>query len=358
MKNKIIFLSLFYFIGVQSIFSQITINNNDMPSANDTFRISVTNNIHAIDPTVAGANSIWDFSSLTLNSQTVDTFFSVLSTYIPVTYNLVFNSFLDQVHKATVVNRNFNTASPFPQVQITETFNFLKSSSSGYVQVGQGAKINGVPTAMKYDIPENFFIFPMQLGNIDSSTSKYGNSIPSLGYYGQKIRRINLVDAYGSLTTPYGTFDAMRVKSLIYTTDTLYVDTIVHYGTTINRPLETQYIWLGDNQGEPLLQVSKTGNQYTIRYKDHMPVNTFVNPFVVNNESLFAFPVPAKNNLRIITELLFQTLIISDILGKEVKTFSTGCNNIDISSLQKGIYFIKMYNEKHELLNSQKIVKE
>lgn len=338
-------------------FTQITINNNDMPVPNDTFRISTTINIHSLDPAVAGANASWDFSILTSNTQTIDTFFSVLSSYIPVTYNLAYNNFLDPIHKATVATRNFNTSSPFPQVQISETFNFFKSSSSGYVQVGQGAKINGLPTTMKYDVPETFFTFPMQLGNIDSSTSKYGNTIPSLGYYGQTIHRINTVDAYGSLTTPYGTFDVMRVKSLIYKQDTMYIDTILQYGTTINRPLETQYIWLGDNQGEPLLQISKINNQFTIRYKDSI-FSTSITPEFIFHKSLFAFPVPAKDNIRIISEESFHHLLIIDILGKNVKTVLNGFNFIDISDLQKGIYFIHMFDTKNQLISSQKIIKE
>lgn len=336
--------------------AQVTINNNDMPFPDDTFRISNTTNILGADPSVAGAGVSWDFSTLVPVSQTIDTFFSVLSSYIPLTYNLVFNNFLDPEHKATVVTRNFNTMNPFPQVQVSETFNFFKSSGSGYVQVGQGAKINGIPTAMKYDVPENFFTFPMQLGNIDSTISSYGNSIPGVGYYGQTIKRVNTVDAYGSLTTSYGTFDVMRVRSLIYTSDTLYMDTI-HYGFHINRPTETQYIWLGDNQGEPLLQVSKINNTYTIRYQDSIFSITPV-PALSGVKPLFAFPVPAKDKITITCDQAYHHLVISDLMGKKAVTTGNDPSNIDISSLKKGIYFIRMLDNDNQVLGCQKIIKE
>ncbi len=338
-------------------FCQITINNVDMPASGDTFRISITNNLHGVDPTITGQGVSWDFSLLTPTSQTVDSFFGILSTYIPVTYNLVYNNPFDQAHQANVVTRSFNTMNPFPQVQISEMFNFFKSSSSGYTQVGQGAKVNGIPTAMKYDNAESFYKFPMQYGNVDSTVSKYGTSIPGLGYYGQTIKRVNLVDGYGTLTTPFGTFGVMRVKSLIYTIDTLYIDTILHYGTTINRPLETQYIWLGDNQGDPLLLISKTNNIPTVRYKDNIPASNAINS-VFSNQSITLFPNPAKNILKITSDKKIGKAVISNMLGETLLIRENNFSDINISNLEKGIYLLRIYSDNRALLSVNKFIKE
>ncbi|MBI5220016.1 MAG: T9SS type A sorting domain-containing protein [Bacteroidia bacterium] len=352
---KKIFCCLLLIIPIWAI-AQITIDNNDMPVPNDTFRLSLTNNLQGIDPALTGQNYTWDFTALTPNSQTIDTFFSVLSSYIPVAYNLVFNNPLDQAHKATVATRSFVTTNPVPQVQISETYDFFKVAGSGYTKVGQGAKINGLPAPMKYDVPEIFYTFPVQYGHIDSSASAYGLSVPGMGYYGQFIKRVNTVDGYGSLTTPYGTFDAMRIKSVIYTSDTIYLDTISH-GFLINRPTETQYIWLGDNQGDPLLLVSKTNNNTNVRYKDHF-VATDVSNNLIRNREIRIIPNPVKESFTVFSDIPYSKIEILDITGKLITTQKNKTGEINISTLTEGLYFIKIYDNNNILLATKKINKK
>ena len=326
-----------------------------MPVGGQNYRLSVINNLHNANITATGQNYNWDFSQLTPNTQTVDTFFTILSTqYIPVAYNLIYNDPFDQAHKADVVTRSFNSTNPFPQIQITENFNFYKSSNSGYSQVGQGAKINGVPTPMKYDNAESFFTFPMTFGNTDSSVSKYSLNIPGVGYYGETIKRVNLVDGFGTLATPYGTFDVMRVKSLINTKDTIYLDTI-HFGIHLNKPLETQYIWLGDNQGDPLLFISKINNNVTVRYKDSLHILNNINN-VFNNQGLALFPNPAKDILKISPAQNIEKIEIMDVLGDVLLVKEQNLSEINISSLTKGIYMVRIYSKNG--ITTRKFIKE
>ena len=358
MKNYLL-MPLFFVLSCVSLhsFGQITIDNNDMPAGGENFNISITSNLQGVSASATGQNISWDFSALTTNNQTVDTFFSILATqYIPVTYNLIYNNPLDQAHRANVVTRSFNSNNPFPQVQITENFNFYKSSSSGYAQVGQGAKINGIPTAMKYDVALSLFKFPMVYGDMDSTVSKYGTAIPTIGYYGQTFKRVNKVDGYGSLTTPYGTFDVMRVKSVINTVDTIYLDTL-HFGTHLNRPVETQYIWLGDNQGDPLLFISKVGNNTTIRFKDN--ISTAVETGNrINNRDIIIFPNPASTSINIISETNIGKAEIINILGEIVLTRENNITVLNISSLKTGIYMVRLYSENGTLITVRKFIKE
>ena len=141
----------FFFLRTLSSESQVIIDNLDLPAANDTFRLSLTGNLHGLDPAITGENITWVFTALTSNSQTIDTFFNVAST--PVVYNVVFNNPLDQAHRASFATRDFNSFNPIPQIQISETYNFSKVSASQYTQVGMGAIVNGVATPVKYDPP-------------------------------------------------------------------------------------------------------------------------------------------------------------------------------------------------------------
>src|SRR3989339_1230254 len=150
---KLIFitsLTLFFFLNIP-LFSQVIINDSDMPIANDTFRLSLTGNLHGLDPAITGDNITWVYTALTSNSQTIDTFFTVTST--PVMYNVIFNNPLDQEHRANFATRDFNSVNPISQIQISETYNFLKVTASEYTQVGMGAIVNGIATPVKYDPP-------------------------------------------------------------------------------------------------------------------------------------------------------------------------------------------------------------
>ena len=340
-----------------SSFGQITINDADMPASGDTFNISIINNIQGVDLSLTGQNYNWDFSQLNENSQTVDTFFSMLATqYIPVTYNVSFNNPLDPDHRANAATRSFNSHNPMPQIQITENYFFYKSSGDGYFVVGQGAKINTIPTPMKYDVPETVFKFPLTYGNVDSTVSKYNLNIPGVGYYGETIKHVNKVDGYGSLKTPYGTFNVMRVKSVINTTDTIFLDTL-GFGTHINKPQETRYSWLGDDQGEPLLQITKTNNNISARFKDNLSLAGNDNVFV-NNKFLSLFPNPAKDVLKINSDEVIGKVEILNILGQMVLLPENSFSTINISSLKKGIYMIRIYRENGALLSVRKFIKE
>ena len=84
-------ITLFTLVLTATItFAQITITDVDMPSVNDTIRLSLTNNIQSIDPALTGTNYSWNFSTLTPTTQRVDTFFAVSST--PFAYQLFFNN--------------------------------------------------------------------------------------------------------------------------------------------------------------------------------------------------------------------------------------------------------------------------
>ena len=63
--------------------AQIIIHSTDMPSAGDTIRLSIAPVFTpGIDLTITGADTTWDFSQLQWNTQTIDTFLTVLSTGI------------------------------------------------------------------------------------------------------------------------------------------------------------------------------------------------------------------------------------------------------------------------------------
>ncbi|MBL4625008.1 MAG: hypothetical protein JKY42_07710, partial [Flavobacteriales bacterium] len=254
---KIGFSFLLVFQTLQS-FSQITITDADMSSVNDVVIESVVplNSLDTIDPSLTGVNYTWDFCHLSIDNQRVDTFISVSST--PLTYQFYFNNaFLYPGYDASYAKRgqeiNFNQAGI--GVSITDVYDYFKNDASDYKQVGFGANINGIPASIQYDGIDYIYRFPMNYGNIDSSNAAFVVDVPTLGTYGQKIDRRNEVDGWGEITTPFGTYDALRVRTTLTITDTVYL-TLANFGTTIPRPAEYVYTWLANGEGIPIMTVT------------------------------------------------------------------------------------------------------
>jgi hypothetical protein len=77
---------------------------------------------------------------------------------------------------------------------------------------------------------------------------------------------------------------------------------------------------------------------------------------IQNNISLY--PNPTKERVYINTSIPIKKITISNLLGQEIKNYNTSQvkSSIDISELNKGIYFVKIYTEK--VAHTTKLIKE
>ncbi len=348
---KKIFCALLLALFFLSSFSQPIIDKNDMPVVGDTIRLSITNDDNGIDYTLTGADYTWDFSSLTEDEQRVDTFVSVTTT--PLLYQVDFNNPLDTTHKATIAQPQPDITQ-LPNVQFTEVFYFFRASDYTYTQVGQGAKVNSIPTPIKYNDPELLYTFPLTYGATDSSQYEYHLQIPSLGYYGESKRRINIVDGWGTLITPFDTFPTIRVFSTSYIHDTIYMDTL-GMGFAQDRT-ELEYKWLTDTIGLPALNVIKRGggNNVSLEYKHKYIVGAGTNDYPYTLTFFSFYPNPADISSKIYFALAKPSHVsidLHDATGRKIcnladKDFPKGFSSVEagshIASLSKGMYFVKI----------------
>ena len=329
--------------------AQITITTNDMPSTGDTIRKSTALNPSGTDYTLTGAGYSWDFTELLTISQTVDTFVSVSS--VPLWYQIVF-----------IPNFIANLAQKYPEIdtipefQVVDPYRFFKNSSSSFNDVGFAFTINEIPIPLKYNTPDVLYKFPMNYGNVDSSFSGIEFSIPDIGYIGIDRKRVNHVDGWGTLTTPYGTHNVLRLKSTVTENDTIYIDSI-QFGTSINR-LYTEYKWLGSGFGEPLLQVYEEGPLATYTFIDSIrdpllvvnpafPYETeFVvipNPLQSSGSVYFAQPSAGKVKISVLHVTGTEAAIVYDGFLPEGEHRIT--LDQSIQKLHKGLYILQLQNE-------------
>jgi hypothetical protein len=363
--KKVFTLFVATILTVSLSFAQITITDNDMPSVNDTIRLSETNNVQGLDPVLTGTNYTWNYSTLVPSSQRIDTFFSVSST--PLAYQLFFNNFiLYPNHKASYALRGIDIG--ITQVPITEVFNYIKNSSSAYDNVGFGSKISGVPSSTQNNPVDREYEFPMAYNDNHISNSEFGMTVPGFGYYGQSLERIDTVDGWGSLTLPNGTYSVLRVKSILNKIDTTYIDAI-SFGTTIPRPEEIEYKWLAAGKGMPLLKViTVSGNVTQIEYQDDFVNVSVAETSKINNVTIF--PNPTKDYLVIDFKAISSgnlKVSLKDVLGKNIaliydKSIAAGNNKLLIDLTQyhvkSGIYFVNFLLDGKQYFTQKIMVAE
>ena len=248
MKNLLLFFCFAPFI----IYSQTTITKNDLPAAGNTYYL-VNSFLTTYDDGDTGPNYTWDFSDL--DSLSIDTLDYVTVTQTPIGYQFAFNNPFDPDYKATEARKGSNTS--LGQLTLTDVYLYTKTTSSKIEEVGTGMSINGFPVPVKYDDIKTLFALPMAFGNNGTDTYEYEISIPSLGTLGQEGTITYVVDGWGTLITPFGTYDALRIKTEINKSDTFYIDNL-GFGLRIPSS-QTMYQWYAKNEGVPVLSITKGG---------------------------------------------------------------------------------------------------
>lgn len=346
--------------------AQIVIDSTDFPQAGDSYplrTLGVASNL-LVDLNITGANSIWDFSFLNqeVGSQETIEYVTIFST--PFAYQFFFNNpFIYPNNRA-----NYAISAPPlpipPQAPITvnQIFNYYKLTENTFEMVGFGANINGVPTSNRYTPTDIIYKLPLTYGDTSSSNSAYAISVPGFGYYGQRFERVNEVDGYGQVILPSGTYDAIRVKSVLTNRDTIFYNDF-NFGLNLPPQTVTEYKWLAKGEGIPVLEINtRSGGGFPggggsgqeiisdLKYKDGFVSNNLE----INDMSINIFPNPVNRDENLIVEIKNSSLEnqskliieITDINGKVVTTENIASNsnliNISTSHLKRGMYFLRI----------------
>lgn len=341
--------------------AQVTITDADMPDAGDTYRISTASVQSVIDLSLTGPSYTWNYDFLVPTSQTLDTFFSVSST--GTIYSFYFINSPLNTNRANVASRGLNVAAlgGLPVLPVSDPYSFYYRSSTSLKQVGFGVNLSNIQTPIAYGNKDVIYNFPITFGDSDTSDSDYTLSLSGQFYFAGEQRRVNEVDGWGTLITPYGTFNTIRVKSILTGQDTAYLDTL-GFGFSFIRPITREYKWLAIGQGIPVLQVVTTesaGNEniVSIRYLDSLRVSVGVSQPVQAIESMCLFPNPGHSrDLRLTVNMAEQglcQLAIHDLQGRTHAGadvyLKQGTNSITLEELtrhlEEGFYLLTIQQD-------------
>jgi len=340
--NKLILIAAFTAF-CQLSFSQtpITLTNSNFPGSNDTLRYSNALLTSLGNYTQTGTNFAWNYSTLVPTSQGVREFKASLAT----PYFLFFSIFNEYGEKIA------DTLNAGP-ITITDYYNFYKKQTSptnSYIIDGAGMTLTSVPVPSYYSDKDELYNFPMSYPKNDSTTFKFStpsNSLIPLTY-SKSGYRITKVDGWGSVTTPYGTANCLRLVTTQYSRDTLTITTPFTF--KIGFPnFQRSYQWLTTTSKIPFLEVNGNliGTNFTptqIRYRDNYVVFTGIKNEERDISAMLLYPNPVKDKLYLNTTVKNETTVeIFDVTGKLIRQEDLNTNFIDVNSLQSGVFVVKI----------------
>ncbi len=316
-----------------------SITRADMPVPNDTLRQSTAAIVlPASVPPLSrrGASQTWNYSALVATAQSVDRF-----TTIPAQafYTLTFGSLFSGSNRATVASPQ---ALPLPAgapIPITDPYQFYNASTADFRSVGYGGTVAGTAVPVTYAAANQqdiIYRLPLRFGSAnDSSRSFFSINVPGTGYLSQKRKRVNKIDGWGTLTTPFGTFQAVRVVTRLEDYDSVAVSG-QNQGFAI--PTRHEYKWLAVGQHVPLLTITTAvvaGQEAvaSVRYRDsYRRIVRLATRDAALESALVVYPNPldTKNNLVLTVPAGSGPLTVTatDLVGRQLfrRSFDGGGN--------------------------------
>jgi len=325
-----------------TLFSQITITSADFATADDTVRISKATD-NSIDITTTGNDQTWDYSYLTFDSQLRRDY--TPATGLPLLLNFVFGPMASNNYRATYflpsTDLPIDQLGNFLPVTISDLVQYTKKTNDSITSIGLSASINGNGIPIKSDTIETRYKFPMNFGDAYNSrgyTKLDMNPIFDAVWL-QYRQRSSEVDGWGSITTPYGTFDALRIKHTITETDSIRLE-ILGNQTWIPIPVPKSYIyeWFTNGEKDALLRIvtSEVGgneNVTSIEYRD-FNLTLGLAELEINFE---LYPNPTSHSIKVNNFPKNSTYSIVDLNGSIVAKGKLS-GEINIASLSSGKY--------------------
>lgn len=330
LRMKQIFMILSACISL-SVIAQPSITSSSMPKAGDTLRYSTASPISLpANFETGGANMSWDFSKMTPLTQTLNNYYSANKT----PYGFYFFGQIGQKTADTI------GAGP---ITLTNVYSFYTNSTKVFKAEGIGYKYSGFPLASMYKDDDEIYQFPLNYGDVDTSTFNFKFSIPGdLFALVQNGKRVNNADGWGTIKTPFGEYkDVLRLKTIVD-----QIDTVISQFGKFPIPRKTLiYRWLSTSERIPVMEiqgtiVAQTG-KFTptqVRYRDG-----FIGKLSATSVEVLAlklYPNPGNGVVVIAGLNPGENWVMRDVLGKEIAVDRVGDAGFDSGSLLAGMYYI------------------
>jgi hypothetical protein len=336
--------------------AQPTFTQSSMPAIGTTV-VSINADSVGVSQGSAGANQTWNFASVVPDGTTNTNMFVSPST---------------TPYASTFPTSNYSGVAATTSGGTGYTYMILNSSGLSLIGIAIQSSVNIV---YDYSDPQNILTFPWTYNSsVSDSYTAFATYVVS-GFTMNQYRYGNstvTADAWGTLTTPEGTFtNTLRNTTVQHTVDsTTYVGFPIPATVTIQD--QTSYSWSSSSTHNNLFTLTYTdidqaGSLTSSKSVYYSAVGSGVNE-LKSAKPLAAYPNPVTNNNRVHLQADDMNtgnadFIVTDVQGREVKRLNfyvTPANHhsvdIEVSDLTPGLYFIRIQQENAQF--SSRFVKE
>ncbi len=248
--------------------AQISLNQTDFPDAGDTLRYSLADPLLIAEYQETGEDYLWDFSYLEHQSQDLEEYLLVADIDDILNLFFGFNAYAVSVFDVFTAE-TFNPE----ELGIDDIYRILNKNSNVLSNDGFALITSDFPIPFEYSDIDEMYQFPLSYERHDSTT--YFGDIASGDtlYLRRQGSRVNEADGWGTIITPYGEFECLRVKTTLYEDDSLYLESMDE--PIVSERITKEYKWFAKNEKLPVLEVSvlieednETETPLMIKYRD------------------------------------------------------------------------------------------
>jgi hypothetical protein len=346
---------LFSFIGLwANANAQITITTADVATPTKVI-MQATDTTPTISVGTPGTGLTWNFSSL--GTDKVDT--------------ITFRPF------SAAPNPSFSGANLAIQQGTQNLYSYLINSASSLLNMGAAGIVDafGSPTPYKAtnSPAEKLVVFPMTYSNnfvsdYVSTVHPMPVSIPFGPFTIDSIRskstvhKTMLVDSWGALTTPLGTYNSLRAKEIMIKHDTsdAYIGALGGWqnGIDIKADSSANYVWWANSIGFPIAQarMDSLGNVRTVEWLQVLPMTVGINEYTFVT-TVNVYPNPAQHQVNFTTDTkIAKTIEVYDLTGRKIDSFAvtSDISTIKTSGYANGSYIYELTGKDNSVLNRGK----
>ena len=344
------FYIVLFFLQILAVKSQISISVSNMPVSGDTIRYSNAKQSSVGNYTVTGANYIWHFDTLRPISQALREFKGSLSTPY-------FFYFLPPKYGEKTID---SVPIPISTFSIKNIYSFYKKNgTTSFNSEGLGLTLSGIPVGATFTDEDELYKFP--LNYLDRDSTRFSLTTPTSTLipftYKKHGYRITEADGWGTITTPYGTANCLRVITTQFSIDTITINALPIPFNKLGFPnYERRYQWLSLGEKIPYFEVTGTliGSNFTptqFKYRDNIKTFVGLKNENLNPLTLGLFPNPSSTQITLLLPRNEAPVkaTMTDLQGKVMQTIVFENNteiinihHIDVSNFAKGVYFIHL----------------
>ena len=322
--------------------AQIALETDDLTEIGDVIT-RYTDTVPSYGPGGDGANQLWDFSNAVAEDTAVTTVVSVASTGFSAQF----------------------PSSDYAMTGAADSYLFFEHDANSMVTTGAAGDLLETGEIIETPFSDQLLLheFPRMYGSTFDDTYAFQADADGAAFNVHRIRLTHnghvydTTDAYGTLITPTGTYEVIRVKSVDFTTSEIEVQLNALFPVwvpfTTVEDTSTTYSWHAKEEMLAIAEMAfdSVGNPSRFTYSAVPPVTTVG----VNEEELSeisVYPQPASDLLYLsgLESFYNYSAEVISMDGRIVSKVALNSTRISVADLPSGMYVLRLVSTdgKHE----------